>query len=133
MSKFIRLRATATKLIKNNGAMYDFKREVPDVVDPIEGTTPGVPLETNLPAVILPPKKQGAAGQAFADVYKGEDGIVNLSKVNDILFSSEGSEWIPTSEDKILYQGEWWTLKGVTPVIPDGQTHVLHKGIIRRV
>lgn len=127
MSKYLRMQATAARLIRENGAAYTMRRETGGTKDPIEGTTIGGTPETQtIQAVVLPPKSEKS------EKYKEADGSLNLSKVNDILISAQGLTWRPQSLEEIQYQGEWWTLHDLSPLAPDGATDIIYKGFIRR-
>lgn len=129
MSEYLRLQSTAGRLIKQKGAEYRMRRFVPGTPDPVEGTV-GTETEEfqNIQAVILPPKTD----QKFTEMYKGDDGTLNLSNVMDILISPQDLTWPPHALEEVEYEGEWWTLGGMTMVKPDGKTSLLYKGFIRR-
>lgn len=132
-AKYLRSKATAARLIKANGAKFQMKRLVagaqPD--DPVEGTVAeNVEQVQDIFAVILPP---ASSRDSFLDQFKGEGGILDLSRIRSILISSEGLQWNPEPLQRVLYRGEWWQFEMPMGLDPDGETDILFKGYIRRV
>lgn len=128
--KYLRMRATAQRLIRENGALKNFRRINQGEYDEATDSYPEPTyLSQKLHCVVLPPKYKGQE-QLFA----GETGgILDYSSVKNILISNENQVFEPDSLDEFEYKpGEWWTLDQVSGLDPDSETNILFKGIIRR-
>ncbi len=126
--KYLRSRATASRLIKANGAKTQMRRYIL-TEDPVEGNVE-VPETQDIIAVILPPTSNR---DDFLDHFGGQMGSLDLSQVRSILISVEGLKWNPKSLERILYRGEWWQFDMSMGLDPDGETDILFTGYIRRV
>lgn len=128
-AKYLRAVATAKRLIKNNGAQFQWRR-VTKVRDPLEETETEEVLTQTVWAVVLPPANDPFSSKI--DQYVGPDGVLNLSKVRKVLISPEGNTFKPTPQDQMFHQGEWWTFEQSSELAPDGETDIMFKGTIRR-
>jgi hypothetical protein len=132
-AKYLRSKATASRLIKANGAKFQMKRLVAGATptDPVEGTVAeDVEQLQDIWAVILPPS---SGRDSFLDQFKGEGGVLDLSKIKSILISTEGLLWNPEPLQRVFYRGEWWQYEMAKGLDPDGETDILFKGYLRRV
>lgn len=129
MSKYLRMQSTAARLIKENGASFKFKRDVPDVTDEVSGNvTPGVPLEQNVDAVLLLPGSQ--VKSLPVEQMTGEN-LSKLSKMNNLIISPK-TKFRLKAQDWIFHEDEWWILEFLSPLMPDGKTIILYKAFMRR-
>lgn len=126
-AKYLRNQATASRLIKSNGAKFEMKRMV-ITEDPVEGNT-STPDFQDIFAVILPPL---SGRDSFLDQYMGTHGILDISQVRSILISVEGLKWSPEPLSRIKYRDEWWLFDMSMGLDPDGETDILFQGYIRR-
>lgn len=127
-AKYIRSRATASRLIKANGAKFKWRAIRHGEFDPVTETTIGETTEyQDVWAVILPPNFKGQE-----DRFAGENGTLDLSKIRSILISVEGIKFNPAPLHQILYRNEWWLYEDSKGLDPDGETDILFKGFIRR-
>lgn len=128
--KYLRMRATAQRLIRENGAQKNFRRiqegGYNENTDSYDDPTYS---DQKLWCVVLPPKYKGEE-----QLFGGETGgILDYSSVKNILISNENQVFEPESLDEFEYKpGEWWTLDQVSGLDPDSETNILFKGIIRR-
>lgn len=128
-AKYIRMRATADRLIRSNGAKFSLKRVVSSGFDPV--TEESVTVEESQDGyMVMLLAKAGAPGKY--DQFKGDDGSLDFNKIRDYLLSTQGLTWIPKQFDKVMYRGEWWTFETIQGLDPDGETDILYKGTIRR-
>lgn len=129
-AKFIRMRATAARLIKENGAKTQVKR-ANENIDPVTGLPDG-PEELVQDAfiVFLP---AGTSGDAQLDQFRDSDGVLDLEKLKKVLISTEGLKWEPGAGDLVLYRGDWWNFYGAGKIDPDAETDIVYKGYIRSV
>lgn len=125
--KYLRNRATAERLIRNNGGQFPWRKVEQGVFDPVTEEAPETITPQTVWAVILPPKFKGDEDQ-----YKGENGVLDLSKVRMVIISTQSLIYKPEPLHQILYKGEWWTYENNTDLAPDGETDILFKGLIRR-
>lgn len=123
--KYQRNKATASRLIRNNGAKFQMKRAIV-VTDPVEGNTSHDEFQ-DIFAVILPPQS------GDLDTYLGQMGTLDLSQVRAILISTQGLKWNPLPLHRVFYRGEWWQYEQSSGLDPDGETDILFQGFIRRV
>lgn len=130
-AKYIRNRATAQRLIRNNGDLFPLKRETEASIDPVteEPTDPEI-LNQDAWMVILPPKT--GAIDARYERFRGENGIIDFSVLKEYLLSTQDLSWRPMPLDKVLYRSEWWIIETLQTLDPDGATDILYKGILRR-
>lgn len=132
MSKFIRLQATATRLIKENGALYPMRRFTGGVEDKVEGEITGAVEENqDVYMVVLPPSSSVKSMPVLK--FMGENGVLVESAVNNCLIAAGGLTYPIGPGYEIQHEGEWKKLTAVTPLKPDGTTVVLYKGFIERV
>lgn len=125
-AKYLRAQATASRLIKANGAKFQMSRVVPGVVDEVEGSIGAATTQTqDIFAVILPPSGN-------LDRFKGEGGVLDLDGLRKILISKEGLQWNPEPLQRVLYRGEWWLYEESMELGPDGETDILFKGYLRK-
>ena len=79
-------------------------------------------------AVVFPP------GTGTQDEFGAETGgIMDLSGYRKFLMSTEGLDARPQAQDQVAYQGEWWTIKSVANLNPDGKLDIFYTGILQRV
>lgn len=129
-AKYLRSQATASRLIKANGAKFQMSRVVPGVVDEVEGSIGAATTQTqDIFAVILPP---ASSRDSYLDQFRGEGGVLDLSRVKSILISKEGLQWNPEPLHRVLYRGEWWLYENASGLDPDGETDILFKGYLRK-
>ena len=128
MANYLRNRATAERLIRQNGTKSQMKK--PGSIDKITGKPNGVDTEQNIFVVFLMP---GTSGDAQLDQFRGDDGSLDLLRLKKVLVSTEGLQWEPDSTCLIKYEGEWWKYYGVSVLDPDGKTKIFYKGYIQRV
>jgi len=125
-AKYIRNRRTAERLIRENGASFDWRKTTEVVIDPVTEEPVGEPyLLQKVWAVILPPNGN-------PDQYRGDNGTLDLSKVRRVLVSTQGLKYNPEPLHQIFYKGEWWLFENSSELAPDGETDILFKGLIRR-
>lgn len=143
-AKYLRLKATAERLIRENGIKTQIKKEVGGV-DKVTGkkvpgyqeanyTDPGMVDGSGLylqdvTVVFLP----AGSGDAQLDQFREENGVLDLSRIKKVLISTEGLKWEPDSLTLVKYNGEWWKLYSSGVIDPDSEVRVLYKGYIRRV
>lgn len=131
-AKYIRNRATAERLIRNNGALLALKRETDGGIDPVtEEPTDPVVLNQNAWMVVLPPKT--GAIDARYERFRGDNGTIDFSVLKDYLLSTQDLQWRPLPLDFVMIKGEWWRLETLQTLDPDGETDIFYKGILRRV
>ena len=128
--KYLRNRATAERLIRNNGAKFPWRKVEQGAFDPVTEEAVETVTPQTVWAVILPPG--GDPFSSKVDQYKGENGVLDLSKVRKIIVSTQALEYNPEPLHQIFYKGEWWTYENNTDLAPDGVTDILFKGLIRR-
>lgn len=131
-AKYIRNRATAERLIRNNGAIFQVKRETGGVRDPVTEITPDPVVETQDVWMVVLPPKTGAVDARY-ERFRGTNGTIDFSVLKDYLLSTEKLLWRPLPLEKVLIKGEWWNLETIQTLDPDGQTDIFYKGILRRV
>lgn len=126
--KYLRSKATAERLIRKNGAQFDWRGQDGTEIDPVTE----LPVEGSeerptqkVWAVILPPNGN-------PDQYRGENGVLDLSRVRKIIVSTQGLKFNPEPLHQVFYREEWWTYENNMDLAPDGETDVLFKGLIRR-
>lgn len=130
--KYIRNRATAERLIRNNGDKFQLKRETAGTFDPVtEETTDPVVETQDVIMVILPPKTGAIDGRY--ERFRGENGTLDFSVLKEYLMSTEKLLWRPQALEKVFLKGEWWNLETIQALDPDGATDIFYKGILRRV
>lgn len=126
--KYLRSKATAERLIRNNGDKFSWRKSTPVEIDPVteEPVVGQEPYMTQTVwAVILPPNGD-------PDQYKGDNGVIDLSKVRKVIVSTQGLQYSPEPLHQVFYKDEWWTYENSTDLAPDGVTDILFKGLIRR-
>lgn len=123
--KYLRNKATAERLIRNNGAKFQWRKVEQGAFDPVTEEAVETITPQTVWAVILPPSGN-------PDQYKGENGVLDLSKVRKIIISTQALVYVPEPLHQIFYKGEWWTYENNTDLAPDGETDILFKGLIRR-
>lgn len=123
--KYLRSRATAERLIRNNGDRFSWRKVERGPIDPVTEESVETVTPQTVWAVVLPPTGN-------PDQYKGEDGVLDLSRVRRIMVSTQGLLYNPDPLHQVLYKGEWWTYENFTDLAPDGVTDILFKGLIRR-
>ena len=123
--KYLRSRATAERLIRNNGDRFSWRKVERGAIDPVTEESAETVTPQTVWAVVLPPTGN-------PDQYKGEDGVLDLSRVRRIIVSTQGLLYNPDPLHQVLYKGEWWTYENFTDLAPDGVTDILFKGLIRR-
>lgn len=128
--KYLRNRATASRLIKNNGEKFRMMRETGTEPDPVTGEGELVQEFQDVWMVVLPPKS--ASGDQKYEVFRGRDGTLDFSVLKDYLLSTEKLVWRPMPLEKVMVKGEWWTLETIQALDPDGQTDIFYKGVLRR-
>lgn len=131
MSKFLRLQATAARLIRENGARYPVRRVFTGSKDLVEGTVSNPePLNQQVHAVVLPPSSSTRTSPV-EQFINNQGGVLTLGKINNVIISPLVT-WALQPLDQIYYEDRWWTLEYVAPLKPNGSTVVLYKGFIRR-
>jgi len=130
VANYIRNRATAERMIRQNGTTTQNQRQNNNV-DPVTGKPVGpAEEEQDIYIVFLP---AGTSGDAQLDQFKDSDGVLNLERLRKVLISTQGLQWNPEQGQLIKYQDEWWNYYGVGSLDPDGKTIILFKGYIRRI
>lgn len=127
--KYLRMRATAQRLIRENGTKVNLRRLQQGEYDKETDSYPEPTyLEQALWCVVLPPKYKGQE-----QLFSGETGgILDYSSVKNVLLSTQDMKFVPESLDDFQYKGEWWKLDQLSSLDPDAETDILYKGIIRR-
>lgn len=124
MSKFIRLQATATRLIVANGNKYSCQRITDTTHDPVEGTVLGTTQTQDIWLATL---------SKFPKKFMGESGIVLQSENYNCLISASNLEFPLEPGVKVNHLGNWRILKEVTPIKPDGVTTIFYKAYMEMV
>lgn len=128
--KYLRNRATASRLIKKNGAKFRMMRETGTEPDPVTGEGELVQEFQDVWMVVLPPKTGSMDGRY--ERFRGTDGTIDFSVLKDCLLSTEKLIWRPMPLEKVMVKGEWWTLETIQALDPDGETDIFYKGVLRR-
>ncbi len=129
MSEFYdRMSATALRLIAQFGQPVMLRDETPGGYDPATGmTTDPVVLEQTVQAVVLPASK--GTVEAFDNRFI--DGTLIESNLRALKIPAKGMEWAPKPGTLAVFQGETWTLLGVTGSAPAG-TDLVYSATVRR-
>lgn len=130
MPNYLRNRATAERLIRQNGTKSQLQQPATGGIDKITGKPTGAPEKTqDIYVVFLPP----GTSQSDMDMYKASGADLDLSKVKKVLISTEGLQWEPDATCFVMYDSEWWKLYANLVLDPDGKTKIFYKGFIRRI
>lgn len=126
--KTIRYRNTATRLIRDNGAIFQMRRTTDDVVDDDLGTVePGEVQTQDVIAVILP-----TGSDTDAQMFLARNSNLTLTDSRKILIANQGLLWDPMPLEEFLFRGEWWVYDPNSTIDPEGDVKVLFKGYIRK-
>lgn len=130
---FIRAKNSAHRMIKKNGVELRWSRPGRQETDEVTGLpTGGTPeLIQMLWTVVLPPGNNPWDNKM--DLYRGEDGTLELSKVRRVLISTVGMGFNLEDLDRVTINGETWIFTQASELSPDTETLILKKGIIRRL
>ena len=115
---FASLAATATKLIKKNGALTTLRRQNPSVLDEKTDKTTIVPPTTwQVYAVILPARSQDSPSLVMPTIRRA---LIAPTVPVD-----------PVQNDELLWEGEWLKLESTpVPLRPNGTTTLLYDGVV---
>jgi len=121
MPDYSALQKTAASLITKNGGAFSVRRQVGGTYDPVEGIMSGGCVEAqSANAVVLPPKTSG-----YPQKYEGVQNI--LTNAIDVLFSTDALAWAIEPGHEIQFNGEWWAIRSVSALSPDGATTLIYK------
>lgn len=129
MSDFYdRMATTALRLIEKFGQPITLRDETPGGYDPATGMTTGpVVLEQTVQAVVLPASK--GTVEAFDNRFI--DGTLIESNLRALKIAAKDMEWAPKPGTLAIFQGETWTLLGVTSSAPAG-IDLVYSATVRR-
>lgn len=120
MPDYAALSATALRLLQSFGGTFPMRHRAGDTHDPVTGSLAGGDwAEQPAWAVFTPPSGP-------ADQYAGVTLAPEL--IRDVVIAGAGLDWPPAPLDQIYYHGDWWTLRGVTELAPDGATTLIWRG-----
>lgn len=128
MSKYLRMQATAARLIKENGAPFQFRRPI-TVKDTVAGTVTNTYETQMVDTVVLIPG--GSLKLNSVEQITGEN-LSKLSKMNNLLLSPKTPVFPLSAPVEIFYENSWWLVELVSPLKPDGKTLILYKAFMRR-
>ena len=113
-------RATALRLISENGVAGVLRRHERDNYDPIADTD-------DIAVTDYPVSVVFTVLNRSSDTFDWETllGSYEIDRMAKILIPSEGLAIEPRPGDEILAGGDTWTIKGVSPIRPDGAS-ILH-------
>lgn len=114
--------------IKQAGATFTAKKIV-SVFDPVTQTSENTFTTYNINAVILPLKRIREGQAAEVEYVSGDTTHLVLHEVSEILISA--AEEV-NNHDEVLVRGEWWLLKGLNKLSPDGSTVIIYKAYLQR-
>lgn len=128
MNQYANLAVQADMAIKSAGSTFT-ARTTTSTFDPIQQKTVDTSQQYTVNAVLLIPKRI-REGQPSQQLYKGTETVaLVLGQVQEILLSA----LVPVkNQDEILIDGEWWLLKGLNTLSPDGATKVIYKAYVQR-
>lgn len=128
MSQYQNLAIQADMAIKTAGSTFT-ARTTTSAFDPIQQKTVDSYRDYSVNAVLLIPKRI-REGQPSQQLYKGTETVaLVLGQVQEILLSA----LVPVkNQDEILIDGEWWLLKGLNTLSPDGATKIIYKAYVQR-
>ncbi|MEH6483029.1 MULTISPECIES: hypothetical protein [Pseudomonas] len=124
---YVRMQATALRLIAKYGRIVPFSRNVDGEYDPGTGGVGETTEPEDATVVVLP--ASGGTVQAF-DI-KFDNGTLIETNIRALIIAAKDLAWMPVPGDKATFDGETWTFIGCTPVNPAG-TPIVYKASVRR-